>query len=115
MRSKKYVVIFAIIWTTMIFAMPAIGDDTKTIATQAKLEAIIDDYIVSCAAKSEMLNSRSDAIRKSSISSCRIAHFCLTSKEELITEMLENNIEPKHYKVSRFLKDKFRSTVLASQ
>jgi len=27
--------------------------------------------------------------------------------------MLENNIEPKHYKVSRFLKEKFRITVLA--
>ena len=95
--------------------MPAIGDDTEIIETRAKLEALIDGYIVSCAAKSEMLHSGSDSIRKSAIRSCRIANFCLTSKESLIKEMLENNVEPKHYKVSRFLKEKFKATALVIQ
>ena len=97
----------------MIFAMPAIGDDTKTIENRRELEALVDRYIISCGAKSELLNSRSDAIRESSIRACRIANFCLTSREILISEMLGNNIEPKHYKVSRFLKEKFRITVLS--
>jgi len=105
----------AIILTTMIFAMPAIGDDIKTIETQAKLETLIDRYIISCGAKSELLHSRSDAIRKSAIRSCRIANFCLTSRAVLIKEMLENNIEPKHYKINRFLNEKFRITVLAQE
>jgi len=113
MKSIASVTILAIILATMIFAMPAIGDDTKTIEIRAKLEVLIDRYIVSCGAKSELLNSRSDTIRKSSIRACRIANFCLTSREMLINEMLKNNIEPKHYKVSRFLKKKFRITVLA--
>ena len=113
MRSITSFTIFSFILVTMIFAMPAMADDTKTIETRAKLETLIDRYIVSCGAKSELLNSRSDAIRKSSIRACRIANFCLTSREMLINEMLENNIYPKHYKVSRFLKEKFRITVLA--
>ena len=115
MRSITSVIILAIIFTTMIFAMPAIGDDTKTIETRAKLETLIDRYIVSCGAKSELLNSRSDTIRKSAIRSCRIANFCFTSREVLIKEMLENNVEPKHYKISRFLNEKFRLTVLAKE
>ena len=98
---------------TMIFVMPVTGDDTKTIETREKLEVLVDRYIISCVAKSELLNSRSDVIRKSSIRACRIANFCLTSSEMLINEMLENNIEPKYYKVSRFLKEKFRIAVLA--
>ena len=113
MKSITSIMVLAIILATTIFAVPAIGDDTKTIETRAKLETLIDRYIVSCGAKSELLNSRSDTIRKSAIRSCRIANFCLTSREVLIKEMLENDIEPKHYKVSRFLKNKFLITVLA--
>jgi hypothetical protein len=62
-----------------------------------------------------MLNSRSENIRKSAIRSCRIASFCVTSKEALVKEMLENNIEPKSYKVSRFLNAKYRIVVLANE
>jgi len=113
MKSIAFVTILAIVLATMIFAMPAIGDDTQTIETHAQLEALVDRYIISCGAKSELLNSRSDAIRKSSTRACRIANFCITSREMLINEMLENNIEPKHYKVGRFLREKFRITVLS--
>jgi uncharacterized protein (UPF0333 family) len=115
MKSITSVIIIGIIMATMIFAMPVIGDDIKNIETRAKLETLIDRYIVSCGAKSELLNSRSDVIRKSAIRSCRIADFCLTSREVLIKAMLENNIEPKHYKVSRFLNEKFQITVLAKE
>ena len=65
----------------------------------------IDRYIVSSGAKSEMLNSRSENIRKSAVRSCRIASFCVTFKEALVNEMLENDIEPKPYKVSQFLSE----------
>ena len=115
MKSITSVIILAIILATMVFTMPAIGDDIKAIETRAKLETLIDRYIVSCGAKSELLNSRSETIRKSAIRSCRIANFCLTSKEVLIKEMLEKNIEPKHYKICRFLNEKFRVTVLAKE
>ena len=115
MRSRTSFTILATILTTMIFAMPAIGDDTKTIETRAKLETLIDRYIVSCGAKSELLNSRSNTIRKSAIRSCRIANFCLTSREVLIKEMIEKNIEPKHYKVNLFLNEKFQAIALVKK
>jgi hypothetical protein len=115
MRIKVSMVLSAIALVAIIFALPALGDDTKTLETRAKLETLIDRYIVSCGAKSEMLNSRSENIRKSAVRSCRIANFCLTSKEALVKEMLENNIEPKPYKVSQFLNEKYRGVVLAKE
>jgi len=51
MKSIASVTILAIILATMIFAMPAIGDDTKTIENRRKLEALVDRYIISCGAK----------------------------------------------------------------
>ena len=113
MRAKATVLILVVALSTMVLAMPALGEDTQTLQTRAKLEALIDRYVISCGAKSEMLNSRSHTIRTSAIRSCRIANFCLTSREALVKEMLENNIEPKPYKVSKYLNEKFRVVVLA--
>ena len=113
MRSKTTALILAMALVLAIMAMPAIADDTTALETRAKLEALIDRHIASCGAKIEMLDSRSDAIRRSTIRICRISTFCLTSKDELVEEMLENNMEPKSYKVSRYLNEKFRVVVLA--
>ena len=115
MRAKASVILSVIALVAVIFAMPALGDDTKALETRAQLEALIDKYIACCGTKSELLNSRSENIRKSAIRSCRIASFCVTSKEALVQEMLENNIEPKPYKISRFLNEKYRVGVLAKE
>ena len=115
MRVKASIVISAIALVAVIFAMPAIGDDTNALDIRAKLETLINRYIASCGAKSEMLNSRSENIRRSAVRSCRIAIFCVTSKEALVKEMLENYIEPKPYKVSQFLNEKYRVVVLAKE
>ena len=115
MKAKASAAILVIVLATMIFAVPAIGDETKALETRAKLETLIDKYIVSCGAKSDMLDSRSEAIRKSARRSCRVANFCMASRELLVNEMLDNNIEPKPYKVSQFLKERFRVVVLAKE
>jgi hypothetical protein len=113
MKAKTIATILIIALTSMVMAMPALGEDTKTLETRAKLEALIDRYIASCGAKSEMLNSRSEAIRTSAVRSCRVANFCVTSRESLVKEMLKVNVEPKSYKVSKYLNDKFKVMVLA--
>lgn len=115
MRAKAFVILLVIALFAVIFTMPALGDDTKALETRAQLENIIDKYIACCGAKSELLNSRSDNIRKSAIRSCRIARFCVASREALVKEMLENNIEPKPYKVSRFLNEKYRVVALVKE
>ena len=115
MKAKILATILIPVLVTIILTMPALGGDTDVMEKRAKLEALLDRYVASCSAKSEMLNSRSETIRKSAIRSCRIASFCVTSKEALVNEMLAQNIEPKPYKVSMFLNEKFRMVVLANE
>ena len=113
MKSTATALILVIASISVIMAMPALADDTKALETQAKLEVLIDRHIASCGAKIGMLESRSDVIRRSAIRTCRISTFCLTSKDLLLEEMTENNVEPKAYKVSLYLNEKFRAVVLA--
>ena len=115
MKTNASTAILAISLAIMIFAVPALGEETKALETRAKLETLIDKYIASCGAKSNMLHSRSENIRNAAVRSCRIANFCMTSREALVDEMMENNVEPKPHKVSRFLREKFRVVVLAKE
>jgi len=115
MRVKASIVMSAIALVAVIFAMPALSDDSNALETRVKLETLVDRYIASCGAKSAMLNSRSENIRRSAVRSCRIANFCVTSKEALVKEMLEKNIEPKPYKVCQFLNEKYRVVILAKE
>ena len=113
MRSTSTALILLIALISLTMAMPALADDTKALETRAKLVVLIDRHIASCEAKIDMLDSRSNVIRRSAIRACRISTFCLTSKDALLEEMTENNLEPKDYKVSMYLNEKFRAVVLA--
>ncbi len=115
MRTKTAIVMLVIILTTMLCTLPAHGNNTMAGDTKAKLENLVDEYIVCCDAKSAMHNSRSEKIRRAAMRSCMKAVYSKHYKEELVKEMLENNIEPKPYKVRRFLNEKFDSALQAKE
>ena len=46
---------------------------------------------------------------------CMKAAFCKHSKEELVELMLENDIEPKDYKVRHFLNNRFNDALQAKE
>ena len=115
MRANPFILLSILALVAVIFAMPARGNDTKALNTQAQLEALVEKYIASCGAKSEMLNSRSGNIRISAIRACRLASFCMAHKKALVKKMLDNNVEPKPYKVNRFLNEKYKTVVLAKE
>ena len=94
--------------------IPALSN-IEVVETKAKLEALVEEYIACCEAKSALLSSRSEKIRHSAMRSCRKAAYCRHSKEELVETMLENNVEPKAYKVHHFLNDKFDSAPQAKE
>jgi hypothetical protein len=66
----------------------------------------VEEYIACCEAKSALRSSRSEKIRRSATRSCMKAAYCRHSIEALVEAMLENNIEPKAYKVHLFLNDR---------
>ena len=78
---------------------------------KAELEALVDKYIANCEAKSALLSSKSENIRRTATLACLKATYCRHHRKELIDEMVKQNIEPKPYKVRRFLSEKFLDAV----
>ena len=115
MRSKPTIALFVIVLTTILLPLPAPGNSTKTIEMKAQLEALVDKYIACCEAKSALLSSRSEKIRRSAKRSCMKAAYCRHFKEELLETMFEKNIEPKAYKVHHFLNHRFNRSLQANK
>ena len=107
MGTKTTIVMFVVVLTAIFCPIPTLANNTEAVETKARLEALVDEYIACCEAKSALRNSRSENIRRSAMRSCKIAAYCKNSKEELVESMLENNIEPKAYKVRYFLNGRF--------
>ena len=115
MRTRITIVTLVIALSAILCPIPALGNNTEVAETKAKLEALVEEYVACCEAKSAMLGSRSEKIRRSAKRSCIKAAFCRHSKEELVEAMLENNIEPKAYKVRRFLNERFNGGLQAKK
>ena len=86
---------------------PALGDETN----RAELEAIVDEYISVCEAKSAMLNSSSENLRRDAMRACLRATFCRNSREELIAELVGGNVAPRRHTVHHYLNARFNEVV----
>jgi hypothetical protein len=115
MRTKTTMVMFAMVLAAVFCPIPALANNTEAVEEKARLEALVEEYIACCQAKSALRSSRSEKIRRSAMRSCMKAAYCKHSKEELVEAMLENNIEPKAYKVRHFLNDRFNGTLQAKE
>ena len=107
MRIKAIFILSAMVAVGMLLSVPALSGETH----RAELEAIVDAYIANCEAKSAMLNSRSENIRRSAMLACLRATFCRTSRTELIDELVTRNVEPKPHTVHHFLNSRFKVVV----
>ena len=110
MRTNATIIFTVMMLTAIVCAVPALANDKNDAEVRAKLEALVDEYIDSCNAKSELLGSSSENIRRSASISCMKASFSHHHKAELIQEMLDSKIEPKPYKVRHFLSEKFQDS-----
>ena len=106
---------FAVVLIAVFSTISALGKNTEAVETQVRLEALVEEYIVCCEAKSALRSSRSEKIRRSAMRSCTKAAYCRHSKQELVEAMLENDIEPKAYKVRHFLNDRFNAALKAKE
>lgn len=106
MYIKAIMILSAMIVAGTIMMGPARGDNIR-----AELEAIVDNYIAACEAKSPMLDSSSENIRRSAMQACLRATFCRKSKTELIDELVANNVAPKEHTVHHYLNARFNEIV----
>ena len=115
MKTRAVMVMCAMVLAVILGPNQALGNNVETVATKAKLEGLVEAFIARCEAKSELRSSRSEKIRRSAMQSCMKADYCRRFKEELVEAMLENNIEPKVYKVRHFLNDRFNEALQAKE
>ena len=107
MRAKTTTIVSIIVLTLVLCAVPVLGQEAMTAEMKAELEALVDKYIANCEAKSALLSSKSENIRRSATLACLKATYCRHHRKELVDEMVRQNMEPKAYKVRRFLSKKF--------
>lgn len=110
MKRKATVLLLVLAVAAMMLTGPALSGDTR-----AELEAIVDDYIAACEAKSAMLNSSSENIRRDAVQACVRATFCRNLKEALIGEMVASNVAPRKHTVHHYLNARFKETVSARE
>ena len=113
MKAKTIVILAALTLAMMIFSMPAVSQDVAEAEKKARLESIVDVYILSCENKAALSSSRSKNLRDSAMLSRLKSTFCSHSKQELVDAMLKAGIEPKPYKVHHFLNARFYETIRA--
>jgi len=111
MKANSTTIFSIIVLTAVLCAVPVLGQDIMNMKMKAGLEVLADRYIAVCEAKSTLLNSKSENIRRSATRACVKAAYCRHHRKELVEEMIKQNIEPKPYKVQRFLSEKFLDAV----
>ncbi|MBL0714233.1 MAG: hypothetical protein JJV98_11080 [Desulfosarcina sp.] len=87
------------------------GDDAQTPKTY--YEAAIAREIADCRQKSALRFSRSPNLRLKGHREASKAMFMETHRVQLVDGMVALNLEPKTYKVHRFLNDRFSCTCYA--
>jgi hypothetical protein len=110
MKRNAILVFLALVVAGMMMTGPARGGDNR-----AELEAVVNEYIAVCEAKSMMLNSSSENIRRAAMHACLRATFCRNSKAVLIDEMVANNVAPKEHTVHHYLNARFKQIVSAGE
>jgi hypothetical protein len=107
MRIKAIIMLSSMVVAGMMVTIPNLGGDTNS----AELEAIVNDYIAACEAKSAMIKSWSKNIRRDAVLAFVRATFCRSSKTVLIDELVANDVAPKKHTVHHYLNARFNKIV----
>ena len=107
MRIKTIIMLSSTLLAGMLVTIPELGGDTN----RAELEAIVDDYIAACEAKSTMVESWSKNIRRTAMQALVRAIFCRSFKTALIDELVANGVAPKAHTVHHYLNARFNNIV----
>ena len=71
----------------------------------------LDDFLLHCKKKCYLEVSQSHELKKCADLAKREIAFIKTHRKELISELLENNMELKQYKIEYFVKHEFFKTI----
>lgn len=90
----------------VLLAAPAMGGD-EIAYQRTLLEAAIDTEIVQARQLASLMTSRSANLRQKGHREASMAMYLEMHRDELVADMVKLNLEPKTYKVERYLNDRF--------
>ena len=102
-----------VLMITVFAAAPAMAADAAPIDRMV-YENAIDDEIARSRQMASLMTSRSANLRRKGHREASMAMFLETHRERLVNDMMAVNLEPKDYKVERFLNDRFGCTCYAT-
>ena len=90
----------------VLLVVPAMGED-EIAFQRTLLEGAIDTEIVQSRQLASLMTSRSANLRQKGHREASMAMYLETHRDELVADMIRLNLEPKTYKVERYLNDRF--------
>ena len=90
----------------VLLVAPAFGDDERMFQ-RTLLEDAIDTEIAQSRQMASLMTSRSANLRMKGHREASMAMYLETHRDELVVDMMEMNLEPKTYKVERYLNERF--------
>jgi hypothetical protein len=102
---KTFTPVVALMVVVLVVA-PAFGDDESKYQ-RTLLEDAIDTEIAQSRQKASLMTSRSANLRKEGHRAASKAMYLETHRDELVVDMMKVNLEPKTYKVERYLNERF--------
>ena len=105
---KTLILLIALMVVTLVVAPAMGGDETPT--QRLVYEEAIDDEIARSRQMASLLTSRSVNLRKKGHREASKAMFLEAHRDRLVDDMMAMDLEPKTYKVDRFLNERFSFT-----
>ncbi len=108
---KTMIPVVVVVLLAFVVAPVQGGDDAQ--ALKVYYEKAIDQEIADCQKMSALRASRSLNLRRKGHREASKALFLETHKGQLVDGMMATKLEPKDYKVQRYLNDRFSCTCYA--
>ena len=110
----KTLVSITALMVVVLWVVPVMADGGDAQNKRQAYENAIDTEIAQSRQMASLLTSRSANLRQKGHREASKAIFLEMHRNELVDDMLAKKLEPKTYKVERFLNDRFRCNCYAT-
>jgi hypothetical protein len=107
--TPKFFFVFFLAFAQILFVQ--VVQAATLVEREAFYQKCLDDFLLHCNKKCSLEVSQSHELKKSADLAKREISFIKTHRKELISELLENKMDLKQYKIDYFVKHEFFKTI----
>lgn len=114
MKAKAAIISVLMVTISLCFGYNAIGGEGNDAEMTKAYAQLLDRHIARYDAKMEMRTSGLENVRRAAAIATLKGTFAKNYRKELIDSMIEEEVDPKDYKVQLYLNERFYSLVRAN-